>query len=109
MLQIPQCWANPPLLLDYRCYVKDGKIGKNWLPGVGKCLQKLNGMTAEDIMHSYGFPNLLTATALKNRSQGNTGPCIMLCLLMLDSGCLVFCSQLVVFPLDKCSYVRARV
>jgi len=67
--KIPQCWANPPLLLDYRCYVKDGKIGKDWLPGVGRCLKKLHGMTPEAIMHSYGFPNLLTASALKNRSQ----------------------------------------
>uniref|UniRef100_A0A7S0RET0 PI3K/PI4K catalytic domain-containing protein n=1 Tax=Chlamydomonas leiostraca TaxID=1034604 RepID=A0A7S0RET0_9CHLO len=65
----PQGVADPQLLLDYRCYVKDGKIGKDWLPGVGRCLKKLHGMTPEAIMHSYGFPNLLTASALKNRSQ----------------------------------------
>jgi hypothetical protein len=29
--KIPKCWANVPLLLDYRCYVTNGKIGKDHL------------------------------------------------------------------------------
>jgi hypothetical protein len=30
----PKCWANVPLLLDYRCYVEGGKLGHNLPPEV---------------------------------------------------------------------------
>ncbi|GFH21239.1 uncharacterized protein HaLaN_18500 [Haematococcus lacustris] len=67
--KVPQCWANVPLLLDYRCYVPGGQLGTAWPTGVQRCLAKLAGMSAEQIMHEYGFPNLVTATALKNRTK----------------------------------------
>ncbi|KAJ9505716.1 hypothetical protein QJQ45_021475 [Haematococcus lacustris] len=67
--KVPQCWANVPLLLDYRCYVPGGQLGTAWPTGVRRCLAKLAGMSAEQIMHEYGFPNLVTATALKNRTK----------------------------------------
>ena len=35
--KVPKCWANVPLLLDYRCYVKDGKIGKELNPSLQRC------------------------------------------------------------------------
>ena len=67
---MPQTWANVPLLLDYRCYVQGGQLGKSWPPAVGQCLQRLSTKSAEAIMHEYGFPNMLTASALKNRTLG---------------------------------------
>lgn len=48
-LQKPQAWANVALLFDYRCYVPGGKIGKDWPAPVQQCLNKLHGMTTEEI------------------------------------------------------------
>lgn len=67
--KIPQCWANPPLLLDYRCYVKDGKLGKNYPPQVKTCLESLSKLSAKQILDKYNMPSMMEAQALKNRSQ----------------------------------------
>eukprot|EP00195_Chlamydomonas_chlamydogama_P015552 CAMPEP_0202899652 /NCGR_PEP_ID=MMETSP1392-20130828/7827_1 /ASSEMBLY_ACC=CAM_ASM_000868 /TAXON_ID=225041 /ORGANISM="Chlamydomonas chlamydogama, Strain SAG 11-48b" /LENGTH=462 /DNA_ID=CAMNT_0049585895 /DNA_START=182 /DNA_END=1570 /DNA_ORIENTATION=- len=64
----PQCWANAALLFDYRCYVEGGKLGKKWPPKVQRCLRKIKSMKATDLLLEYGFPNMHTAVALRNRS-----------------------------------------
>ncbi len=68
--QVPQAWANVPLLLDYRCYVEGGKLGKRWPPRVGQCLEKLSQLSVQQVQQQYGMPDMTTTLALKNRTQG---------------------------------------
>ncbi|KAG1655615.1 hypothetical protein FOA52_007263 [Chlamydomonas sp. UWO 241] len=76
----PKCWANVPLLLDYRCYVEGGEMGKNfppqlqrfgdrhaeggymgknYPPQLQRCLKKVGSLSVDDLMLEYGFPDML--------------------------------------------------
>ena len=56
--QIPKCWANVPLLLDYRCYVEGGKIGNKLPDDVKRC----EGAGEEGVGHG-------------GRTRGSITPC----------------------------------
>eukprot|EP00798_Chlamydomonas_sp_ICE-L_P018764 gene18764-25296_t len=61
--------TNPLQLLDYRCHVKDGKIGTDFQPKIQACLTKISGMSTEKVMSEYGYPHILLADAIRNRSR----------------------------------------
>lgn len=65
--------TNPMVLFDYRCYTKDGRIGKDFDPTLRQCLAKLSKMTAEQVQKEYGFPDLGQAEALQQRASGEYG------------------------------------
>mmetsp|Transcript_5477 Transcript_5477/g.12120 ORF Transcript_5477/g.12120 Transcript_5477/m.12120 type:complete len:525 (+) Transcript_5477:133-1707(+) len=62
--------ADPQLLLDYRCYLPDGKeeIGTDYPPTIKQCLQKIAGMSAKQVQKHYGFTEELPAHNLKTRA-----------------------------------------
>jgi hypothetical protein len=48
----PRTWAktlNPLLLLDYRCHVNEGAIGKDFPPALHTCMQFLASKTKQEI------------------------------------------------------------
>eukprot|EP00798_Chlamydomonas_sp_ICE-L_P020356 gene20356-27121_t len=65
----PQCWANAALLFDYRCYVKDAKLGTDYPPEIKQCLVKIAAMEVDEVHSHYGFPSMHTADALLSRSK----------------------------------------
>jgi len=64
----PKCWANVPLLLDYRCYVDGGELGTNYPPKLNRCLRKIRSLGVEDLQLEYGLPDMTATLALRNRS-----------------------------------------
>lgn len=60
---------NPMAVLDYRCYVEGGRIGRNYDPQLRQCLTKLAGMTPKEIQLAYGFPYVASATVLQQRAS----------------------------------------
>lgn len=67
---LPRRYANPMILLDYRCHVPGGLIGTAYPPALKQCLQKLSSMNASEIQQSYGFPMLRNAETLLSRATG---------------------------------------
>lgn len=67
---LPRKFANPMILLDYRCHVPDGLIGTAYPPAMKQCLRKLSSMNASAIQKSFGFPMLQNAKALQSRASG---------------------------------------
>ncbi len=65
--------TNPMVLFDYRCYAKDGRIGKDFDPTLRQCLAKLSKITAEQVQKEYGFPDLGQAEVLQQRASGEWG------------------------------------
>ncbi|MEW5319050.1 MAG: hypothetical protein WDW38_010226 [Sanguina aurantia] len=65
----PRRYANPMILLDYRCYVPNGLIGRAYPPALKQCLEKLSSMGAREIQDSYGFPMLRNAEVLLSRAS----------------------------------------
>jgi hypothetical protein len=61
--------ANPMILLDYRCHVDGGKIGKNYWPKLTQCLKKLSGMTPDEVLQTYGYPEKEMAAAVNQRAK----------------------------------------
>ncbi|GIL86258.1 hypothetical protein Vretifemale_14600 [Volvox reticuliferus] len=60
---------NPMVVLDYRCYVEGGRIGKNYDPKMRQCLTKLRDMTPKQIQLEYGFPYVSSAAILQQRAS----------------------------------------
>ncbi|PNW74251.1 hypothetical protein CHLRE_13g591250v5 [Chlamydomonas reinhardtii] len=67
--KVPMCWANVALLFDYRCYVKDGRMGSALPPDVAQCVAKIAGSSPQAVMDEYGMPYPHMAEALYNRSR----------------------------------------
>eukprot|EP00955_Chlamydomonas_euryale_P078200 363107-Chlamydomonas_euryale.AAC.3 len=68
----PKTWVtqpNPLLLLDYRCHVDGGEIGRNFPPSLQQCMRDLAKMDAETITREYGYPAMRMADAIRNRSR----------------------------------------
>ena len=61
----------PQTTLDYRCHVPGGAIGRNLPPQVRSCVDKLAGMSVEQVVDAYfrpaGMPEPVTATDAKER------------------------------------------
>lgn len=66
----PRKSLNPLVLLDYRCYVEGGKLGKNYPPEVKQCLSKLSRMSPQQVVQEYGFPDEHAAHVLQKRASG---------------------------------------
>jgi hypothetical protein len=62
--------ADPQLLLDYRCWVEGGEVGKNYPPKMKQCLARIAGMTHTEVEREYGMPNNKTAFNLWQRAKG---------------------------------------
>ena len=57
------------ILLDYRCYVDGGYIGKNYSPTLTAYLEKLEGMSAKEIQDYYLLSRPKFAEQLKERAH----------------------------------------
>lgn len=57
------------ILLDYRCYVEGGYIGKDYSPTLTAYLEKLEGLSAQEIQDYYQLPRLQMAEELKERAH----------------------------------------
>ncbi|KAL6763593.1 hypothetical protein V8C86DRAFT_2491886 [Haematococcus lacustris] len=67
----PQTWTknpNPLVLLDYRCHVEGGAIGKRFFPKLEQCMRHIGSMQAAEIQALYGYPNIRMSDAIRNRS-----------------------------------------
>ncbi|KAJ9522716.1 hypothetical protein QJQ45_019883, partial [Haematococcus lacustris] len=67
----PQTWTknpNPLVLLDYRCHVDGGAIGKRFFPKLEQCMRHIGSMQAAEIQALYGYPNIRMSDAIRNRS-----------------------------------------
>lgn len=62
--------ANPQLLLDYRCYLPDGRqeMGTEYPPQVHQCLQAIAKKTIPQVKQHYGFLEDLEAINLHTRA-----------------------------------------
>ncbi|GIL79952.1 hypothetical protein Vretimale_12814 [Volvox reticuliferus] len=67
--KVPMCWANVALLLDYRCYVPGGQMGKNLPPQVSQCVARISALNPDSVMQEFGLPAHHMAEALYNRSK----------------------------------------
>lgn len=69
---LPQGRADPQLLLDYRCWLGEGRqaLGTDYPPAIQTCLTRISGMTPEQVLATYGFPDLPVATNLHKRAHG---------------------------------------
>ncbi|GLI62170.1 hypothetical protein VaNZ11_004750 [Volvox africanus] len=65
----PVKFLSPMLLLDYRCHVPGGSIGKNFTTELNECLTHISSLSAEVIQEQYGYPVLRMADAVRNRSR----------------------------------------
>ncbi|KAG2429084.1 hypothetical protein HXX76_011324 [Chlamydomonas incerta] len=65
----PAKFLSPLLLMDYRCHVPGGAIGKSFTPELTQCLAHISSLTAEDILQQYGYPVIRMADAVRNRSR----------------------------------------
>ncbi|KXZ45058.1 hypothetical protein GPECTOR_59g667 [Gonium pectorale] len=71
-LVLPRGFADPQLLLDYRCYLPPGAgdtMGTSYPPEIGTCLKKIAGMSAKEVKEHYGFTELRVANNLLTRAQ----------------------------------------
>eukprot|EP00241_Pyramimonas_parkeae_P002315 CAMPEP_0114225066 /NCGR_PEP_ID=MMETSP0058-20121206/455_1 /TAXON_ID=36894 /ORGANISM="Pyramimonas parkeae, CCMP726" /LENGTH=534 /DNA_ID=CAMNT_0001335609 /DNA_START=97 /DNA_END=1701 /DNA_ORIENTATION=- len=59
--------SSPETLMDYRCHVAGGSIGFNYPPGVKEFIDKLAGMSAEDIFNKYQMSHMNHAKTLRER------------------------------------------
>lgn len=66
--------VHPALLLDYRCWVPKGKIGRQLPPKLGTCLADIRKMAVHDVMERYGLPDEEAAGHLKTRATGAATP-----------------------------------
>jgi len=57
------------ILLDYRCYVVGGYIGKDYPSKLKAYLEKLEGMSVEEVQTYYEFPRARLAEELKERAH----------------------------------------
>ncbi|GIL58746.1 hypothetical protein Vafri_13749 [Volvox africanus] len=57
------------VVIDYRCYVPDGRIDRNYYPEMRSCMKALARHAVADIMHRYGFTSRKPAEILKRRSR----------------------------------------
>jgi hypothetical protein len=71
----PRLAVHPAVILDYRCYVANGTIGRELPPRVGKCLASMGRMSPQQLMQRYGLPDEETAGALKTRAEGEARQC----------------------------------
>ena len=64
----------PQNTLDYRCHVPGGAIGRNLPPRVRSCVDKLAGMTVDQVVDTYFRPaGMLPPTATATDSQERQG------------------------------------
>lgn len=71
----PSIAVHPAVILDYRCYVVNGTIGRELPPRVGKCLASMGRMSPLQLMKRYGLPDEETAGFLKTRAEGEAWWC----------------------------------
>jgi hypothetical protein len=64
--------ANPLMMLDYRCHVDNGKIGKSFWPKLEQCLKKIGAMSPAQVYETYGYPELKIAEAVQQRARGGS-------------------------------------
>lgn len=66
----PQGHADPQLLLDYRCYLPDGReeMGTDYPPQVKQCLQAIASKTVPQVKKHYGLLEDLPAINLHTRA-----------------------------------------
>ncbi|KAG2449982.1 hypothetical protein HYH02_000086 [Chlamydomonas schloesseri] len=65
----PAKFLSPLLLMDYRCHVPGGAIGKSFTPELTQCLTHISSLSAEAILEQYGYPVIRMADAVRNRSR----------------------------------------
>jgi hypothetical protein len=67
----PRGFADPQILLDYRCYLLDGKeeIGTDYPPQIRQCLAKISSMSVKEVKEHYGFVEDMVANNLKTRAS----------------------------------------
>ncbi|GMH46039.1 hypothetical protein BSKO_14003 [Bryopsis sp. KO-2023] len=59
----------PHVMMDYRCHVPGGKIGKNFPPKVKQCLTKFKNMDVEGLLYAFGLIDSKSANFLKTRAS----------------------------------------
>ncbi|KAG2488690.1 hypothetical protein HYH03_012691 [Edaphochlamys debaryana] len=57
------------VLLDYRCLVPEGRIGRAYPEGLAACMRQLASHPVLDIMEHYGFTTRKPAEILKRRAR----------------------------------------
>ncbi|EFJ45406.1 hypothetical protein VOLCADRAFT_105959 [Volvox carteri f. nagariensis] len=57
------------VVIDYRCYVPEGRIGHDYFPQMRLCMKALARHPVPDIMQRYGFTSRKPAEILKRRSR----------------------------------------
>jgi hypothetical protein len=78
--------VHPAVVLDYRCWVPNGVIGRTLPPKLGACLATMSKLSAADVMERYGLPDEESAGFLRMRAtggsagQGAGGGCSVACL-----------------------------
>jgi hypothetical protein len=66
----PKEFVHPAVVLDYRCWVPNGVIGRTMPPRLGQCLTAMHKLSAADVMERYGLPDEESAGFLKMRATG---------------------------------------
>lgn len=66
----PSTSVHPAVMLDYRCYVANGTIGRQLPPRLGKCLGSMGRMSPKQLMQHYGLPDEESAGFLRTRADG---------------------------------------
>ncbi|KAG1655370.1 hypothetical protein FOA52_012097 [Chlamydomonas sp. UWO 241] len=61
--------VDPLVLLDYRCWVDGGKIGKSYPPQVHQCLSSIASHSVADNQEHFGFPDPRPAWSLTMRAR----------------------------------------
>jgi len=73
--ELPKSNPNYNLMLDYRCHVKSVNgaedntftLGTNYPRKVKQCLQRMDSLSAPELLSTYGLPDMESAELLKGR------------------------------------------